>query len=161
MELTQDGNRVQGFYTFQQNSCPIEGSVRDGRLLFTYQEPTVEGEGWFELVRHSKFSGQWRPKGAPTWSSWNGEREFEGIWDSSYGLMRLVQEPDRVLGFYEGVGPATVEGRLENNRLTVTRAAPRRTRQQLPFGVWMALAKATPVAGLNEDAQGMLGGSAT
>ena len=50
---------------------------------------------------------------------------------------------------------------LDNNRLAVARAAPRRTRQQLPFGVWMALAKATPVAGLNEDAQGMLGGSAT
>jgi hypothetical protein len=117
MELTQEGNRVQGFYTFQQNSCPIEGSVRDGRLVFTYQEFTVEGEGWFELVRHSKFTGRWRAKGAPTWSSWNGEREFEGIWDSSYGLMRLVQEPDRVLGFYEGVGPAAMEGRLENNRL--------------------------------------------
>jgi len=46
---------------------------------------------------------------------------------------------------------------LENNRLVVARAAPRRARQQLPFGVWMALAKATPVAGLNEDEQGMLG----
>jgi hypothetical protein len=46
---------------------------------------------------------------------------------------------------------------LENNRLAVARAAPRRARQQLPFGVWMALAKATPVAGLNEDEQGMLG----
>jgi hypothetical protein len=32
--------------------------------------------------------------------------------------MRLVQEPERVLGFYEGAGPATMEGRLENNRLT-------------------------------------------
>ena len=40
---------------------------------------------------------------------------------------------------------------------SVARAAPRHARQQLPFGVWMALAKATPVAGLNEDEQGMLG----
>jgi hypothetical protein len=46
---------------------------------------------------------------------------------------------------------------MENNRLTVVRAAPRRTRQQLPLGVWMALAKATPVAGLHEDEQGLLG----
>ncbi len=46
---------------------------------------------------------------------------------------------------------------MENARLTVARAAPRRTRQQLPLGVWMALAKATPVAGLAEDEQGMLG----
>jgi hypothetical protein len=46
---------------------------------------------------------------------------------------------------------------MENKRLTVVRAAPRRTRQALPLGVWMALAKATPVAGLSEDEQGMLG----
>ncbi|MFC5522258.1 hypothetical protein [Polaromonas jejuensis] len=46
---------------------------------------------------------------------------------------------------------------MEGSRLVVARAAPRRSRQQLPFGVWLALAKATPVAGLNEDEQGMLG----
>ena len=45
----------------------------------------------------------------------------------------------------------------ENQRLLVARPAPRHARQELPFGVWVALAKATPVAGLNEDAQGMLG----
>ena len=44
----------------------------------------------------------------------------------------------------------------EGSRLIVARAAPRRTRQQLPFGVWMALAKATPVAGLNDDEQSLL-----
>ncbi|UUZ63499.1 hypothetical protein LP414_30185 [Polaromonas sp. P1(28)-13] len=49
----------------------------------------------------------------------------------------------------------------ESNRLAVVRAAPRRTRQQLPFAVWMALAKATPVAGLRDDEQGLLASSAT
>jgi hypothetical protein len=117
MELTQDGNRIQGYYEFQGNRCPIEGSVSDGRFQFTYQEPTVEGEGWFEQLRHGKFAGQWRPKGAAGWSSWIGQRQFEGIWDSSFGLLRLVQEPERVFGFYEGTGRSTLEGRLENNRL--------------------------------------------
>ncbi len=46
---------------------------------------------------------------------------------------------------------------VENSRLVVARAAPRHSRQSLPLGVWMALAKATPVAGLNEDEQGLLG----
>ena len=46
---------------------------------------------------------------------------------------------------------------LENGRLVVARAAPRRSRQNLPLGVWMALAKATPVAGLNDGVQGLLG----
>jgi hypothetical protein len=46
---------------------------------------------------------------------------------------------------------------MDNQRLVVARAAPRRLRQQLPFGVWLALAKATPVTGLTEDDQALLG----
>ena len=45
---------------------------------------------------------------------------------------------------------------MESERLVVARSAPRRSRQNLPLGVWMALAKATPVAGLNDDTQGQL-----
>lgn len=50
---------------------------------------------------------------------------------------------------------------LERGRLKVARAAPRPARGALPFGVWMALAKATPVAGLDEDTQGLLGEDGT
>jgi hypothetical protein len=46
---------------------------------------------------------------------------------------------------------------LEQGRLKVARAAAQPARSALPFGVWMALAKATPVAGLDEDTQGLLG----
>ena len=46
---------------------------------------------------------------------------------------------------------------VENGRLEVARAAPRRAIARLPFGLWMALAKATPVAGLDEENQGLLG----
>jgi hypothetical protein len=46
---------------------------------------------------------------------------------------------------------------LEGTRLRVARAAPRPARAALPFGVWMALAKATPVSAPDEDAQGLLG----
>ncbi|MDB5899865.1 MAG: hypothetical protein JWP41_3467 [Ramlibacter sp.] len=42
------------------------------------------------------------------------------------------------------------------DRLTVARPAARPARAALPFGVWMALAKATPVANTDEDAQGLL-----
>ena len=62
---------------------------------------------------------------------------------------RCIAEPDEI--------PATCGVMVvDSNRLVVARTAPRRTRQQLPFGVWVALAKATPVVGLNEDEQGML-----
>lgn len=45
---------------------------------------------------------------------------------------------------------------LERDRLVAARAAPRRSRSALPFGVWMALAKATPFPGLDDEAQAML-----
>jgi hypothetical protein len=45
---------------------------------------------------------------------------------------------------------------LAAERLAVARPALRPARAGLPFGVWMALAKATPVANADEDAQGLL-----
>ena len=45
---------------------------------------------------------------------------------------------------------------LQGERLAVLRPALRPARAGLPFGVWMALAKATPVASADEDAQGLL-----
>jgi hypothetical protein len=50
---------------------------------------------------------------------------------------------------------------LEQGRLVVARCAPRRTRGGLPFGVWMALAKAAPIAASLNDAQALLGPSDT
>jgi hypothetical protein len=41
-------------------------------------------------------------------------------------------------------------------RLTVARPARRPARAGLPFGVWMALAKATPLERPDDDAQGLL-----
>ena len=45
---------------------------------------------------------------------------------------------------------------IENGHLVVTRAAPQQTRKALPFALWLALAKATPVKGLTEDDQSLL-----
>jgi len=44
----------------------------------------------------------------------------------------------------------------EGDRLAVIRQAPRRARNGLPFGVWMALAKATPLPVAEDDPQGLL-----
>jgi hypothetical protein len=48
---------------------------------------------------------------------------------------------------------------VDQGRLRVARPAKRRTRAALPFGVWMALAKAAPAVALDEDTQGLLGES--
>lgn len=46
---------------------------------------------------------------------------------------------------------------MDEGRLVVARAAPQQARKPLPFALWLALAKATPVTGLNEDDQALLG----
>ena len=43
------------------------------------------------------------------------------------------------------------------DQLEVLRPAPRRTVERLPFAVWMALARATPLVPLEDDGQGLLG----
>ena len=45
---------------------------------------------------------------------------------------------------------------LQGERLVVARPAARPARAALPFGVWMALAKATPLPAADEDGQRML-----
>ncbi|MDP3246528.1 MAG: hypothetical protein Q8M93_06135, partial [Polaromonas sp.] len=63
---------------------------------------------------------------------------------------RPIAEPDEV--------PAECGViQVEASGMRVLRAAPRRSRQSLPFGVWLALAKATPLGGLRDDEQGLLG----
>jgi hypothetical protein len=62
---------------------------------------------------------------------------------------RCIGAPEEVP---EGCGVMVVE----QDRLLVARPAARARRAALPFGVWMALAKATPTAGLDEDCQGLL-----
>ncbi len=62
---------------------------------------------------------------------------------------RCIAEPDEVPG---NCGVLLVH----QERLVVARAAQRPPRAALPFGVWMALAKATPVASSDGDAQGLL-----
>ena len=63
----------------------------------------------------------------------------------------------RPIGAADEIPPECGVMIMEKRRLAVARAAPRRTRQNLPFAVWVALAKAAPVKGLNDDLQGLLG----
>jgi hypothetical protein len=95
-------------------------------LNFRYQEPAVQGEGWFELIRKGHaFAGQWHPDGVDGWAEWTGERVgFDGLWDSDFGLLRLVQDGDLVHGFYEVAGGSTIEGRLDGDQLIFTYQEP-------------------------------------
>ena len=63
----------------------------------------------------------------------------------------------RCIGAPDEVPPECGVLVLENGRLLAARAAPRRSREGLPFSVWMALAKAAPVTHPDDDAQALLG----
>jgi hypothetical protein len=46
----------------------------------------------------------------------------------------------------------------QEDQLVVARAAVHRALPRMPFAVWMALAKAQPVAGFDDDLQDLLAG---
>lgn len=127
LDLQQDGDRVWGTYTYGASEGTIEGNVTDHRLRFRYQEPTTAGEGWFDLLRPGKFQGRWRPLGSTRWGDWVGTRGFEGVWQSSFGRLRLVETKEGVRGFYEGAGSSTIHGRFEGDRLVFRYQEPTTT----------------------------------
>jgi hypothetical protein len=125
MDLTQDADRVHGFYLSQGSSCPIEGTVAGNRFSFTYHEAAEQGKGWFELGRYGAFQGEYQPEGAERSFEWSGHRLWDGVWDTSFGRMRLVQEADRVYGFYESGEHSRVDGHLDGDRFTFRYQEPK------------------------------------
>src|SRR4051812_40344585 len=89
MDLIQEGATVQGTYGAAGS---IHGSVAGAKLTFQYAEPAESGEGWFVMRRQGKFSGEYVPEGGIHARSWDGVRGFDGIWDSSFGRMRIIQD---------------------------------------------------------------------
>jgi hypothetical protein len=54
----------------------------------------------------------------PTWS---------GVWETSFGRLRLIQTGERVQGFYDGLGPSSIEGEAAAGRLTLRYTEPTAT----------------------------------
>jgi len=75
MVLEQNGVSVSGWYSYGGMST-IEGTITDsGKLMFTYDEDSASGTGWFLLSETGEsFSGQWKADGDQNWSSWEGHR---------------------------------------------------------------------------------------
>lgn len=132
MTLTQDGKKVSGFYVFEGQRSVIEGQLEKQRLTFTYEEPAVKGEGWFELAADGKsFKGKWRPKGETGWGEWIGTRVvvaaargFPGLWKTSFGSMSLSESGGRVQGIYGGGGNSSIDGKFEGKKLTFSYQEP-------------------------------------
>lgn len=118
LDISKNDNRVHGTYRFGGIDGEIDGTVNGRRLTFRYREPTVQGEGWFDLLRPGRFSGKWRPDGSRWWYEWNGERGFDGIWNSTFGPVKLVSgDGGRFAGFYEMHGPASIDGQADGGEM--------------------------------------------
>lgn len=125
MDLEQSATHVKGVYQALEGiPCQIEGQVQGDVFKFHYREPKGRGTGSFHLQRYGMFSGQWLEDKTGNGGVWQGYRGFDGVWDTTFGLLRLIQEPDRVVGIYElEDGGASLEGELRNAE-TPAKASP-------------------------------------
>jgi hypothetical protein len=125
LTLTQEGNNARGFYLMGRVRCPVEGTVEKMKLVFTYREGCVKGEGSFELAADGQsFKGRWREEGTVEWQSWDGKRivktaatTFDGLWDTSFGRMRLIQRERKVEGVYSFNSESTIAGSVTDKKL--------------------------------------------
>lgn len=120
MELTQHGNQVTGTYWSNDEAYPVEGTIEGRELTGTYSDADGSGETWFALKPNGEaFTGQYRAEGAEEWATWDGTKiGFAGVWDTTYGLLRLIEEGELVRGFYEP--GATLQGGRSGDVLEFT-----------------------------------------
>lgn len=118
MVLKCDGSRVAGTYGPHGTENTIDGTIENGHLVFRYSEQVEQGGGSFALKRANCFSGSYLADGRPRTLPWFGWRGFDGLWDTSIGRVRIVQDYDGVRAFHEFPG-ASLSCRLEGERLLV------------------------------------------
>ena len=126
LELKRSGKFFVGTYP----GGTLKGAVFGNSLAFRYQDQAERGQAKFELSKDgSAFTGKYRPTGANDWRKWDGRRAqprgFAGLWDTSYGKLRLTVSGKKVSGAYDFSGAdATVEGEIQGNKLTFRYTEP-------------------------------------
>ncbi len=118
LTLTVRGKKASGSYG---EHGTLSGTLDGDTLTFDYEEPGEHGSGVFVLKRAGKFIGHYTPDSTPAGSTvthaWVGERGWDGLFDTTFGRLRLLHSADGVHGFYEAAGPAALQGRAEGDRL--------------------------------------------
>jgi len=125
MTLTESSDSVAGTYIMEGQVCSLDGRREGSTLTFTYREPDSSGDGRFRISADEKsFEGEWRAKGAPKYIPWLGRRRaapepaaaFNGLWDTSFGRMRLTASDGAFTGYYS-FADGTISGRVVNGAL--------------------------------------------
>jgi hypothetical protein len=114
LSLTTSGRKISGHYG---EHGTLKGTLEGDTLTFDYEEPGETGSGQFKLKRAGRFNGQYLPEGSDSPSAWPGERGWDGLYQTTFGRLRLLQSAGGVEGFYEAAGPAALQGRAEGDRL--------------------------------------------
>ena len=117
MRLEQRASKVSGTYRHGGTDGQIDGRVRGSLLRLRYSEGAQAGSGEFRLLRYGKFSGFYIPDGQKTRHPWEGHRGWDGLWETDFGRLRIIQERDRVLGSYTGAAGSELRGRASGGRL--------------------------------------------
>ena len=122
MTLVETAGSVSGTYINEGQVCSLSGRVKDGVLEFAYKEPEASGVGRFRLNADGMgFAGEWRAPDSQGFVPWLGTRNwkpqaggsFEGLWETTFGPMRLVSRGDGIAGWYsyaDGTLEGTVSG---------------------------------------------------
>jgi hypothetical protein len=123
-----DDGRIHGSYASGGTTATLEGTLAGRKLTFRYKEGDTVGDGEFTFAPDGRsFTGRWRTDGDTAWSDWNGTRTgpatFAGLWDTSYGRMRLTLSGDGESPKCEGTyvmsgGTAELSGRVKDRRFT-------------------------------------------
>jgi hypothetical protein len=132
LSLKVDGKVAVGTYCDSGGAVnDLKGEIDDGKLTFTYSEPSATGDGYFTLSTDGQgLSGNWREKGESSWRSWDGRRlvvkagDFSGVWKTSFGMMRLNQDGEKVSGCYTSGEQCEITGTVKSGILTFTYKEP-------------------------------------
>lgn len=102
----------------------VWGATVGDRWVVRYEDSAGRGDGSFQ-IEDGVLKGRWRKDGTQRYKPWNGTRVEEavpdslaGLWETSFGHMRLFAEPDGgVRGTYEGAEGNWLAGKERGNRL--------------------------------------------
>ena len=118
MKLERAGKFIVGEYP----GGKLKGTVTENRLSFRYKD-SEHGLAKFELSADgSRFTGKYLASGTPQWAKWDGTRAkprgFQGLWNTSFGKLRLAVSGNDVTGAYNFEGAeATIDGEIKGKRL--------------------------------------------
>ncbi len=128
MNLKQKENKIWGYYISGSLPNQIQGTVKEGRFEFEYNENGSTGTGWFGLSDDgNSFEGKWKEDGSNSTFNWKGDREkvidnsnfdFSGLWTSAFGKLRIIRTGDQFHGVYlYKKKPSILQGKMNADRL--------------------------------------------